>query len=117
MLVANLRDGSSETLDLSRPADERRWRQLQSSPELLASLSIKASDAIFSFPIPRRFRRVSVDAELVAHRDGNGSLVAETLTVYVDGVRAKVTVYTGGNRACRFELAKSGFPVYLKGQT
>lgn len=117
MLVANLRDGTSETLDLSLPIDVARWRRLQSSPELLTSLSILTSDAVFSFPIPRRFRRVSIGAELVSHRDGTGVLVAETLTVYVDGIRAKVTVYTGGNRACKFELAKSGFPVYLKGQT
>lgn len=115
-MIVSLRDGTSVTLDLTCKLDVARWRQLQAHPDLISSVAIQTSNAVYHFPTPRRFRRVLLEAESVEHRNGSGKVVGEALTVYADDVRARLFVHTGDNRVAKIELVKSGLPVYLRGQ-
>lgn len=114
-MIVSLRDGTSVTLDLSHKPDVARWRRLQARPDLISSIAIRAGKSVYHFPVPRRFRRVLLDAESVEHRNGSGEVVGEALTVYADDVRARLFVHTGENRVAKFELVKSGHPIYLRG--
>ena len=110
MLFINLSDGSALTLDLGTEDGREEWSARAADPSFHRSvrgLSLAQNGSRADLPLPRRFRTIRFDAELVLDRDGDP--VAERVSAEADGVFLALTMYLNGrSRRFRVDLDKRG---------
>lgn len=109
-----MKDGTTLSFDLEGVEDLQAWRDLCRSPAAITGLSLIVDAHQYALPLPQRFTSLRVLAEPVAHRDGSGKIVADSIVVYADDIKAEVLVYRGCRpRMARFKVERTGRPVFL----
>lgn len=104
MLYVARSDGRVLRFDLHAADDVRAWLTLASAADFHAnvrSLALAYEGHRADLPMPRRFREVRYEAELV--RDVGGRPVAECVSAVLDGVVISLTMYLNG-RSGRFRV-------------
>jgi len=108
-----VRDGRVLRFDLGDPADVRRWAELATDVrfhESVTSVSVGSNGSRMDLPLPRRFRDVRFDAEVIVK---DGERVGERVTAYADSVSIQLTMYTSGRS--RVDLERIGRRRWIPG--
>jgi hypothetical protein len=110
MLCLNLADGRTLHFDLSEQQQSDRWQSLQADPHFqrkVTGIGILHGGYTHVLPMPRRFRAINYQAELVCKEDGIA--VAERITCQADDVEFSMLVYLNGSSPlARLNLVKTG---------
>ena len=116
MLKVNLRDGSTASFNLKDEEDRKQWSELSLTEDFqrcITALGIIHNSQWYTLPIPKKFRRISFEAELVENskRDvpPDRKYVGERLKCYADDVLISLLVYYGNRpRMSRVDVIKLG---------
>jgi hypothetical protein len=115
VLRVNLADGQTLLLDLDNPSDFQRWRELrETQADQIRGIIFVQHKTNFALAMPKRFEQLHIDVKPVAHRDGSGRLVADSIMLHADDVVLEYLIYRGKRpRTARVTLEKLGRPVYI----
>jgi len=112
----NLKDGTTVSFDLKDPVDHERWKQMAASNSFqneMTGVGIIFNSHWYTLPLPKRFRQISFQAELVENSKKDAPpdrrWVGERVKVYVDDVLVSLLVYYGNRpRMSRIDVVKVG---------
>jgi hypothetical protein len=102
VVLANVKDGSTCTFDLTEPDDQQALADLIRD-ELITGLSLHSNGHTASLPAPRRFKRPLFGFDLLS----NGKAQAERIFAQADGVRVSLT-RTLTSKHIRCDLVRTG---------
>jgi hypothetical protein len=111
MLRINTDSGQTLSLDLAEDADARKWEAFRRDHRFqgtIRAISVYAEGRLFALPMPRRFRRISWEAELLV--DPRNGATAERVVCQADAVRLILTVRRRRNApvSARVDLERIG---------
>lgn len=110
-LRVNLRDGTTESCDLSTQEGADLWRLLRSGKaDQITGVSLIANGINFSVPIPVDFESVGCDIETIFHRDGRGSVVADAMKLSVDNICIRLLIYRERSKVVKLSIEKQDEP-------
>jgi len=99
MIKVNFRDGDTLSFDLSRDEDRVQWDEWTAQPDFqrrISGLGILHNKRFITLPYPKRFRRVTFNAELIykTNKEGEKFVLGEQVICHADKVRFTLFVFT-----------------------
>ena len=116
MLKVNLKDGKTIAFDLKDESNLKEWLELSSGEVFqrqITALGKIHNSQWYTLPIPKKFRRISFEAELVENSKRNVPIerkyIGERLKCYADDILISLLVYYGNRpRMSRIDVIKLG---------
>lgn len=99
MIKVNLKNGSTLSYDLTEPDQKAKWLSDSENvdyQEQITAIGIIFNSQWFALPIPKRFRQINFEANLVESKKKTGpKFTGERIKCYADDVLISVQVYWG----------------------
>lgn len=101
MIKLNFKDGTTLEFDLNTEDDLKQWVEWSSEIDFqdrITGIGILHQKKFHTLPLPKGFRRINFQAELVRKiRKGKERVIGERLSCHADSIRLSILVYTCDN--------------------
>lgn len=111
VLNVNLENGNVRSFDLEKETELEEWKSFSRDWRNQRSIRVVGIlfDRVFhALPLPKQFRRVYYEAEILRDRKDGRRIVGERITCQADDVQISLTVYKNAPKMTRTDVRKIG---------